>query len=91
MFIRHNLVSPNGIGSRPCAGRRTASACAGKWTPGDALSEIAELPVPGTEVVEVGDRLIEHTPELNILACQTIACQAGLQFGSRYVVNPLEG
>jgi hypothetical protein len=56
------------------------------------LAEITELPVPRTEVVEVGDWLIEHTPELNIqLAGQTIACQAGLQFGSRYVVSPLEG
>ena len=34
----------------------------------------------------------EHTPELNIqLAGNTIPCQAGLQFGSRYVVSPLEG
>ena len=34
----------------------------------------------------------EHTPELNIqLASTTIPCQPGLQFGSRYVVSPLEG
>jgi hypothetical protein len=56
------------------------------------LAESVGLPVPVTEVVEVGDWLIEHTPELNIqLASQTIACQPGLQFGSRYVVSPLEG
>jgi hypothetical protein len=56
------------------------------------LAERVGLPVPATEVVEVGEWLIEHTPELNIqLAGRTIACQAGLQFGSRYVVNPLEG
>jgi len=56
------------------------------------LAESAGLPVPATDVVEVGDWLIEHTPELNIqLAGQTLACQAGLQFGSRYVVSPLEG
>jgi hypothetical protein len=56
------------------------------------LAEHAGLPVPVTEVVEVGDWLIEHTPELNIqLASQTIACQAGLQFGSRYVVSPMRG
>ena len=35
---------------------------------------------------------MEHTAELNIqLAGNTIPCQAGLQFGSRYVVSPLEG
>jgi hypothetical protein len=56
------------------------------------LAERAGLPVPVTEVVEVDDWLIEHTPELNIqLAHNTIRCQAGLQFGSRYVVDPLEG
>jgi hypothetical protein len=56
------------------------------------LAESVGLPVPVTEVVEVGDWLIEHTPELSIqLASQTIACQPGLQFGSRYVVSPLEG
>ncbi len=53
------------------------------------LAERAGLPVPVTEVVEVGDWLVEHTPELNIqLVHQTIPCQAGLQFGSRYVVSP---
>ncbi len=50
------------------------------------------LPVPVTEVVEVDEWLVEHTPELSIqLAHNTIRCQAGLQFGSRYVVSPLEG
>jgi len=56
------------------------------------LAEGTELPVPATEVVEVGDWLVQHTPELNIqLAGNTIPCQPGLQFGSRYVVSPLEG
>jgi hypothetical protein len=56
------------------------------------LAERAGLPVPATEVVEVEDWLVEHTPELHIqLAHHTIRCQAGLQFGSRYVVSPLEG
>jgi hypothetical protein len=50
------------------------------------------LPVPHTEVIEVEPWLVAHTPELNIqLAQSTIPCEAGLQFGSRYVVNPLEG
>ena len=56
------------------------------------LAEKAGLPVPATEVVETSDWLIEHTPELSIqLAGSTIRCEAGLQFGSRYVVSPLEG
>jgi len=56
------------------------------------LAEGAELPVPRTEVVEVADWLVQHTSELSIqLAGSTIPCQAGLQFGSRYVVSPLEG
>ncbi len=56
------------------------------------LAERAGLPVPGTAVVEVGEWLVEHTPELHIqLAHNSIRCQAGLQFGSRYVVDPIEG
>ena len=56
------------------------------------LAEGAELPVAAAEVVEVGDWLVEHTPELNIqLAGNAIPCLPGLQFGSRYVVSPLEG
>jgi hypothetical protein len=56
------------------------------------LAERAGLPVPMTEVVDVNDWLVENTPELHIqLAHNTIRCQAGLQFGSRYVVSPLEG
>lgn len=50
------------------------------------------LPVPGTEIVEVGDWLIQHTGELSIqLAHNTVPCRAGLQFGSQYAVSPLEG
>ena len=56
------------------------------------LAEKAGLPVPFTEVVQVDEWLIEHTPELSIqLAHNTIPCEPGLQFGSRYVVDPLEG
>jgi hypothetical protein len=50
------------------------------------------LPVPPTEVIEVEEWLIRHTPELTVeLAHRTIPCQAGLQFGSRFVVDPAEG
>ncbi len=56
------------------------------------LAQNASLPVPVTEVVEVGEWLVEHTPELSIqLAGSTVPCQPGLQLGSRYVVSPLEG
>src|SRR5580692_10777615 len=56
------------------------------------LAERAGLPVPATEVVEVDEWLVEKTPELSIqLAHNTIRCQAGLQFGSRYVVDPMMG
>ena len=56
------------------------------------LAERVGLPVPVTEVVEVHDWLIRHSPELNIqLAGNIIPCEQGLQFGSRYVVNPVEG
>jgi hypothetical protein len=56
------------------------------------LAESAELPVPATAVIEVSEWLVNHSPDLNIqLAATTVPCQSGLHFGSRYVVNPLEG
>jgi len=56
------------------------------------LAQQAGLPVPPTAVVEVDERLVTHAPELYIeLAHTNVRCQPGLHFGSRYVVNPLEG
>lgn len=56
------------------------------------LAEAIGLPVPATDLVEVGDWLIAHTPELSIqFAHNTVRCEAGLQFGSRYVVDPGTG
>jgi hypothetical protein len=56
------------------------------------LAAFAGLPVPPTEVVEVGDWLVQNSSELNIqLSGRVIRCQPGLQFGSRYVVDPLQG
>ncbi len=56
------------------------------------LAQNSQLPVPATEVVEVEQWLVEHTPDLNIqLAGSNIRCDIGLQFGSRYVLSPLEG
>lgn len=56
------------------------------------LAEYIGLPVPRTEVIEVGEWLIQHTPDLRIqLADRSIACLPGLQFGSRYVIDPPGG
>ncbi len=56
------------------------------------LAERLGLPVAVPAVIEVREWLIEHTPELNIqLAGGMLACQPGLQFGSRYVVDPFLG
>ncbi len=50
------------------------------------------LPMPEAEVIEVGDWLVEHTPELAVeLGGKKLACQPGLQFGSRYIVEPQKG
>lgn len=52
------------------------------------LALLVGLPVPEGEVVEVNGWLIEHTPELRIqLANNSVRCEAGLQFGSRYVID----
>ena len=56
------------------------------------LAERVGLPVPAAEVVEVPPWLVEHTAELTIvLGSHAIRVEAGLQFGSRYVVSPVEG
>lgn len=56
------------------------------------LADRVGLPVPIAEPVMVDDWLIEHTPALSVqLSDKTIRCDGGLQFGSRYVVSPLEG
>ncbi len=50
------------------------------------------IPVPATAIVDVEASLLARTPGLNIqLAHGTVPCEKGLQFGSRYVVNPLQG
>jgi hypothetical protein len=56
------------------------------------LAEAVGLSVPATEVVEVSEWLVENTPELHIdLGRQQERCQAGLQFGSRYVGGLMPG
>ena len=56
------------------------------------LAEYAGLPVPPTEIIQVDQWLVENTPDLRIeLAGRSIPCQPGLQFGVRYVCDPVEG
>lgn len=50
------------------------------------LAERLALPVPATEIIEVGKWLIDNTPELRMQLAGTEApCHEGLQFGARYV------
>jgi hypothetical protein len=56
------------------------------------MAETIGLSVPATEVIEVSAWLIENTPELRIhLARSEERCEAGLQFGSRYVGGLMPG
>jgi hypothetical protein len=56
------------------------------------LAERLGLPVAASEVLEVGDWLVNKTPELHIqIGAQRVPCKPGLQFGSRYVVDPIDG
>jgi len=56
------------------------------------LAELVGLPVPQTELVEVDETLIRKTPALTVnLADSTFPCIPGLQFGSKYAINPFEG
>lgn len=50
------------------------------------------LPVPDPVVIAVDEELIRSTPQLIIeLQWSTIPCEAGEQFGSRYVLLPSQG
>jgi hypothetical protein len=56
------------------------------------LAAAAGLTAPQAEIVEVSDWLVENTPELEIdLGKTRIKCQAGLQFGSRFVGGLMPG
>jgi hypothetical protein len=56
------------------------------------LATLVGLPVPVATLVEVPQWLVEHTHELTVaLGSHTIPVEAGLQFGSRYLVSPTEG
>lgn len=50
------------------------------------------LPVAEGVIVEVDESFVRHAPEMTIqLQRTTVPCQSGLQFGSRYAVDPLQG
>jgi hypothetical protein len=56
------------------------------------LAQEIGLPVAIPEIVEVSPWLVQNTPELTIqFASRVQICHAGLQFGSRYVVDPMQG
>jgi hypothetical protein len=56
---------------------------------GTRLAGRLGLPTVPAEIVEVSEELIRLTPELAMeLARSRIPCQPGLQFGSRYPVDP---
>ena len=51
------------------------------------IAEAVGLTVPKTEVIEVTDWLVRHSPELvvDLGRGERQRCEAGLQFGSRFV------
>jgi hypothetical protein len=56
------------------------------------LANHVGLSVPNVVIVEVSDFLVQHSLDLTMqLSGKTIVCESGLQFGSQYVVAPLEG
>jgi hypothetical protein len=59
---------------------------------GTRLAEMIGLPVPVPAIVDVRPWLVEHTPDLRVELCgQRKMFTAGLSFGARYVVSPMEG
>ncbi len=54
------------------------------------LAERIGLPVPATKIVTVDEWLIQNTAELRVEISNPVPCQAGLQFGARYVCDPAE-
>ena len=56
------------------------------------LGEQLGLPMPAAAIVYVQQRLIDNAAELTImLGSQTLQCEPGLHFGSRYVMDPRRG
>jgi hypothetical protein len=58
---------------------------------GTLLGRLLGLPMPEVQIIEVSEWLIANTPELKIdLGGISVPCTSGLQFGSRYVTDPLK-
>src|SRR5260370_36846709 len=56
------------------------------------LAKAVGLTAPEAELVEVSSWLVDNTPELEIdLGRTRVRCQAGLQFGSRFVGGLMPG
>jgi hypothetical protein len=56
---------------------------------GTKLGTMLGLPMPEVRVIDVSEWLTSNSPELKIeTAGVSIPCASGLQFGSRYVVDP---
>ncbi len=55
------------------------------------LAEHLGLPVPATEIVDVGKWLIDNTPELRMRESgNEVPCHEGLQFGAKYVGDGID-
>ena len=56
------------------------------------LAKLVGLPVPEPAIVSVDDWIVKNTPDLRVqLAGKTERCPAGLHFGARYAIDPMEG
>ena len=56
------------------------------------LAKAAGLTAPEVELVDVSEWLVENTPELEVdLGRMRVKCEAGLQFGSRFVGGLMPG
>jgi HipA-like protein len=56
---------------------------------GTKLGTMLVLPMPEVGIIDVPESLIANSPELKIEnGALTVPCVSGLQFGSRYVVDP---
>jgi hypothetical protein len=57
------------------------------------IAEAVGLTVPQTDVIEVSDWLIDHSPQMLVGAArgERVRCEAGLQFGSRFVGGLMPG
>jgi hypothetical protein len=55
------------------------------------LGQALGLPMPEVRIIEVSVWLIQNSPDLKIdLGTKSVPCASGLQFGSRYIADPLE-